>query len=70
MISTIEKKPKWEDYNCLHPTLVANLYSKNLTNPTSIQSEVFENYKHYYDFLVASQTGSGKTLAFAAPIIS
>jgi len=27
-------------------------------------------FKHYYDFLIASQTGSGKTLAFALPIIS
>lgn len=31
---------------------------------------MFENYRHYYDFLIASQTGSGKTLAFAAPIVS
>jgi superfamily II DNA/RNA helicase len=31
---------------------------------------VYENYKHYYDFLIASQTGSGKTLSFAAPIVS
>ena len=41
-----------------------------MEHPTAIQAEVFQNYKHYYDFLIASQTGSGKTLAFAAPIIS
>jgi superfamily II DNA/RNA helicase len=31
---------------------------------------MLEEYKHYYDFLIASQTGSGKTLAFGLPIIS
>ena len=31
---------------------------------------MLDNYKYYYDFLLASQTGSGKTLAFGIPIIS
>ena len=61
---------KWENFNCLHPNVVASLKSASFSSPTLIQSELYNNYKYYSDFLVASQTGSGKTLAFAAPIVS
>lgn len=54
----------------MNSQLIKTLYTYGFQNPTAIQTEVYQNYKHYYDFLIASQTGSGKTLAFAAPIIS
>ena len=60
----------WEEYPCLHPNVVCTLQNAGYERPTTIQSEVFQNYKHYFDFLIASQTGSGKTLSFAAPIVS
>ena len=61
----------WTKYNIVHPAVAALLSDKlKFHQPTDIQREVFENYKHYYDFLLASQTGSGKTLAFAIPIVS
>lgn len=66
----METFQKWEEYSCLHPNIVSTLYNQGFDNPTLIQAEVFQNYRHYYDFLIASQTGSGKTLAFAAPIVS
>ena len=60
----------WEDFTCLHPTVITTLQEQGFQTPTQIQTEVFNNYKHYFDFLIASQTGSGKTLSFAAPIVS
>ena len=60
----------WEQYPCIHPQIIQILHNKGLDKPTNIQAEVFQNYKHFYDFLIASQTGSGKTIAFAAPIVS
>lgn len=60
----------WNDFDCLHPSIVTALTNHNLLRPTHIQADVFEFYPHYFDFLVAAQTGSGKTLAFAAPILS
>jgi|JI10StandDraft_1071094.scaffolds.fasta_scaffold1115228_2 superfamily II DNA/RNA helicase len=60
----------WSDYQCLHPEVIAALTKNHLQRPTRIQTELFEHYPHYHDFLVAAQTGSGKTLAFAAPILS
>jgi len=61
----------WTKYNIVHPA-VAQLLTEQLKfqQPTDIQREVFDSYKYYYDFLLASQTGSGKTLAFAIPIVS
>ena len=61
----------WAKYDIVHPAVAALLTEQlKFQQPTDIQKEVFENYKHYYDFLLASQTGSGKTLAFAIPIVS
>lgn len=60
----------WEEYPCLHPQIIKTLYEQGYEKPTNIQAEVLQNYKHFYDFLIASQTGSGKTISFAAPIVS
>jgi superfamily II DNA/RNA helicase len=35
-----------------------------------VQSLTLLSFKHYNDFIIASQTGSGKTLAFGLPILS
>lgn len=47
-----------------------SLKQSGFERPTKIQAEVLSEFKHYYDFLIASQTGSGKTLAFALPVLS
>lgn len=61
----------WNKYSIIHPSVQKQLAEVlKYPEPTEIQKEVLENYKHYYDFLLASQTGSGKTLAFGIPIVS
>ena len=50
--------------------IIKSLYKAGFERPTKIQAEVLQEFKHYYDFLIASQTGSGKTLAFALPVLS
>lgn len=46
------------------------LLENNKTNPTDVQSSILATYKHYNDFIIASQTGSGKTFSFGVPILS
>lgn len=60
----------WEKYEIVRPEVIDCLRLQGFKQPTPIQVEVLENYKRYYDFLLASQTGSGKTLAFGIPIVS
>ncbi|EGR33722.1 hypothetical protein IMG5_042580, partial [Ichthyophthirius multifiliis] len=60
----------WKKWEIIHPLINQSLLECNFDTPTDIQAYVLSCYKHYNDFLVASQTGSGKTLSFGIPIMS